>query len=115
MKIFILLFIQISCTVSANLLMKIGSRVDPETRHLLFGLVDWRIIAGLAVFGIGGVLYAIVLRYLHLNVAQSYAAAQFIAVIIASRLVLGEPIGNVQWLGILLISGGIATIGWSRV
>jgi undecaprenyl phosphate-alpha-L-ara4N flippase subunit ArnE len=77
-------------------------------------LLQWRIAGGLACFAAGAIVYIIVLRTLPLNVAQSFAAAQFIAVILASAFVLSEPIGAVQWTGILLITCGIALVGWSH-
>jgi undecaprenyl phosphate-alpha-L-ara4N flippase subunit ArnE len=58
--------------------------------------------------------YILVLQWLPLNVAQSFAAAQFIAVILASTWILSEPIGPGQWLGITLIAVGIAIVGWSQ-
>jgi drug/metabolite transporter (DMT)-like permease len=48
-----------------------------------------------------------------LNVAQSFAALQFVAVILASAWFLGEPISGVRWLGIALIIAGILTVGIS--
>jgi hypothetical protein len=58
--------------------------------------------------------YARVLRLLPLNVAQSYAAAQFIAVILASKLILGEPIPLARWAGISLIAAGIIVGAWQE-
>jgi undecaprenyl phosphate-alpha-L-ara4N flippase subunit ArnE len=66
-------------------------------------------IRGLAAFRFAGLFYAAALRFLPLNVAQSYAASQFVAVILASRL-LGEPIVFERWIGISLISGGIVVV-----
>jgi undecaprenyl phosphate-alpha-L-ara4N flippase subunit ArnE len=100
----------IACTVIANLLLKSGAAAA-VTGSGMGAVVNWRIVAGLAAFGLAGLLYAIVLRWLPLNVAQSFAAAQFIAVIVASSLVLAEPISPAQWLGIALIAAGILTVG----
>jgi undecaprenyl phosphate-alpha-L-ara4N flippase subunit ArnE len=100
----------IACTVIANLLLKSGAAAA-ATASGIGAAVNWRIAAGLAAFGLAGVLYAIVLRWLPLNVAQSFAAAQFVAVIVASAVVLSEPISPGQWLGIALIAAGILTVG----
>jgi undecaprenyl phosphate-alpha-L-ara4N flippase subunit ArnE len=51
---------------------------------------------------------------LPLNIAQSFAAGQFIAVILAASLVLSEAISTAQWVGIFLIAAGIAIVGWSQ-
>jgi multidrug transporter EmrE-like cation transporter len=100
----------IACTVAANLLMKTGSGDAPSP--VLLGIASWRTAVGLAAFACGGLFYARVLRFLPLNVAQSLGAAQFIAVILASRLVLGELVPLTRWIGISLISVGILIVAW---
>jgi undecaprenyl phosphate-alpha-L-ara4N flippase subunit ArnE len=96
------------CTVAANLLLKLGSQDVPSP--LLLGLLSWRTAGGLAAFGCAGLFYAAALRFLPLNVAQSYAAVQFVAVILAAKLVLGEPVPLGRWLGISMIMGGILIV-----
>jgi undecaprenyl phosphate-alpha-L-ara4N flippase subunit ArnE len=114
MKTAITLFAMISCTVAANLLTKIGSATHTDDRSVLFGFLGLHTLAGLGFFGLAFVFYAIILRWLPLNIAQSLASLQFVAVILAARLVLGETIGLIQWIGVGLIIAGVATIGWMR-
>jgi drug/metabolite transporter (DMT)-like permease len=102
------LLAMISCCVAANLLMKVGSQDPPSP--LLLGFLSWRTVLGLAAFGFGGLFYAAALRFLPLNLAQSYAAAQFIAVIVAAKLVLGEPVPPARWVGISMIMAGILIV-----
>ncbi len=64
--------------------MKLGSE-DAPTPFLL-GSLSWRTMLGLLAFGRAGLFYAAVLRAPPLSVAQSFAAAQFVAVILASTL-----------------------------
>lgn len=104
------LLAMIVCTVVANLLMKSGA--DDAPSPLLLSCLSWRTVYGLAVFGCAGLFYAWALRLVPLNVAQSYAAAQFIAVALASRLLLGEPIPPTRWVGISLIAVGIIVVAW---
>jgi drug/metabolite transporter (DMT)-like permease len=66
-----------------------------------------------AVFAAAVIIYSIVLQWMPLNVAQSFAAFQFVAVIVASAWFLGEPISGVRWLGIALIVAGILAVGMS--
>lgn len=115
MKTAITLFAMISCTVAANLLTKIGAVTRSDERFALFGVLDSNTLAGFCFFGLAFVFYAILLRWLPLNVAQSLASLQFVAVIFGARLVLGETIGLVQWIGVGLIFTGVATIGWTRL
>jgi undecaprenyl phosphate-alpha-L-ara4N flippase subunit ArnE len=77
-------------------------------------LLNWRILLGLCSFGLAACLYTLILQWLPLNVAQSFAAGQFIAVILASAWFLSEPIGASQGLGIALIALGISIVGWSQ-
>ena len=100
----------IACTVAANLMLKLGASV-PEAQRVLFGLLGWKSAAGLALFGCGGIVYALLLRRVPLNIAQVFAAPQFVAVIIAAGLVLGEPISPARWLGIACIGLGIVLVG----
>jgi drug/metabolite transporter (DMT)-like permease len=108
MRAVIPLLAMIGCCVVANLLMKLGSG-DPRS-PLFLGLLSWRSVFGLGAFGLGGLCYAAALRFLPLNLAQSYAAAQFVAVIVASRLILGEPIPTPRWFGISMIMIGILIV-----
>jgi drug/metabolite transporter (DMT)-like permease len=100
----------VACTVAANLMLKLGAGV-PEAQRILFGLLGWKSAAGLALFGCGGIVYAILLRRVPLNVAVSFTAAQFVGVVIAAGLVLGEPISPARWMGIACISLGIVVVG----
>lgn len=106
--------LMISLTVAANLLMKAGADVMAGQAGLLGRLLSWQLLLGLACFGCAAVVYALILGKLPLNVAQSFAAAQFVAVIGASSVVLSEPINGAQWFGIVLIAAGILLVGWSR-
>jgi drug/metabolite transporter (DMT)-like permease len=114
-KIFLLFAAMIGCTVMANLLMKTGAlHAEAAGGPWWHQFLQWRIIAGLASFGAAALIYTFILRLLPLNVAQAFASAQFIAVILASWIVLSEPIGTAQWTGIALIACGIGVVGWSR-
>jgi drug/metabolite transporter (DMT)-like permease len=100
----------IGCTVAGNLMLKLGAGVSKAER-VFFGVFGWKSVAGLALFGCGGIIYAVLLRRVPLNLAQGFAAAQFIGVVTAASLVLGEPISLARWLGIACISFGIFLVG----
>lgn len=112
-KVLLVFLGMISFTVIANLLLKTGA-VGGAPGEPIGHLLNWRVALGLASFGLAACFYIVVLQWLPLNVAQSFAAAQFIAVILASTWLLAEPIGPGQWLGIALIASGIAVVGWSQ-
>jgi undecaprenyl phosphate-alpha-L-ara4N flippase subunit ArnE len=104
----------VTLAVVANLLMKTGAMAARADGAWWLQFLNWRLVGGFVSFGLAALIYIVVLRSLPLNVAQSFAAAQFIAVILASSIFLSEPIGAAQWIGILLITCGIAVVGWSR-
>ncbi len=114
MKIVLTYLAMISLTVIANLLLKTGAVAEDATKW--FGFLNIWIIGGLAAFGTSALFYILVLKWLPLHVAQSFAAMQFIAVILASSLVLQEPITPLRWIGIVIIFIGILVIGqsWSE-
>lgn len=115
MKIALSFFGMITCTVIANLFMKMGaSGMEAGSVGFFSRLISWRVIVGLSFYGAAAMLYLVILSWLPLNVAQSFAAAQFIAVIMASWIILAEPIAAMQWFGMCLIGIGIAMVGWSR-
>jgi drug/metabolite transporter (DMT)-like permease len=102
-------------TVIANLMLKMGAVMGREAGGSWWvQLLNWRVVAGFASFGAAALFYTILLRTVALNVAQSFTAAQYIAVILASALVLAEPITATRWLGIALIACGILIVGWSQ-
>lgn len=110
-KIYLGFLIMILCTVAANLLMKLGALQVLEARW--FGMISTYTVMGIAVFGVAGILYAWLLHYVPLHLAQIFASAQFFAVIVAAWLVLGESVSPIRWLGILLIVSGIILVGFN--
>src|SRR6516165_12508760 len=99
----------VAFTVAANLMLKLGAGA-PEAERV-FGLLGWKSVVGLALFGFGGIVYAFLLRRVPLNIAQVFTSAQFVGVVVAASLVLGEPISPARWVGIACISFGIALVG----
>lgn len=104
----------ISFTVAANLLLKTGAVSGESAQGSITHLLNWRILLGLFCFGMAACFYILILRWLPLNVAQSFTAVQFIAIIFASAWLLSEPIGPTQWVGITFIALGISIVGWSH-
>jgi drug/metabolite transporter (DMT)-like permease len=110
----ILLFAgMISGMVSANLLLKVGAGETGAKLSFIHPALNVYVAGSLAAFAAAFGFYFFILRTTPLNVAQSLAAAQFVAIIFAAHLVLGESIGLMRWGGILLISIGILLVGLS--
>ncbi|MBV9860321.1 MAG: hypothetical protein JO038_09505 [Alphaproteobacteria bacterium] len=96
--------------VAANVMLKLGAGAT-QAERIIFGLLGWQTACGLALFGCGGMIYAVLLRWVPLNVAQAITAAQFIGVVLSASLVLSEPISPVRWVGIGCIAAGILVVG----
>ena len=112
MKIAIAFAAMIVLTATANLLLKTGAMQGTAGGTPWLALLNWRVFAGVGSFGAAAFVYVLVLRWLPLSVAQSFAAAQFIATVLASVIFLQERISPGQWIGIFLIAFGIATVAW---
>lgn len=105
---------QVVLTVVANLLVKTGAQLGVAQGSEIVGLLNPKTFAGLLCFSGSFALYAFLLQRLPLNIAQSFLAVQFVAVIVASAIVLGEPISVLRWAGIGLIFSGIAVVAITR-
>lgn len=113
MRIILATTLMVAFSVLANLLLKLDTLSDAQGARV-FGLWGWRSVAGAASFGLALVFYSALLRLLPLNVAQSFAALQFVGVIVASRVVLGEDLTWLRFIGIATIVAGILIVGASK-
>lgn len=105
--------LMIGCTVAANLFLKLGA-MAPAAERTIMGVWNWQTLLGFTFFGGAAMIYSAVLQWMPLNVAQSIFASQFIAVILASALILAEPIPVARLIGILLIVAGILVVSFSE-
>lgn len=112
-KTLIIFTIMTLSTVAGNLLFKLGAVSENSEKFSIMHFVNWKIFSGLVCFAVAAFIYLLLLRTIPLNVAQSFLPIQFISVIIASALILGEPIGLLRWSGIFLIMLGIAIVAYS--
>lgn len=79
-----------------NLLMKIGAHTDYSR---LLGPFSWLSMVGLACLAGGSVFYAKALQNLPLYFAYSMLAAQYILIMMAAWIFLGESISIGKWIG----------------
>jgi multidrug transporter EmrE-like cation transporter len=95
--------------VVGNVLIKIGATA-PSGRAYLFGLFGWQTAAGIGCFGASVFLYAWVLKYLPLHVAQAVASLQFAGAVFAAAFLLGETVTPQKWVGIAFIWVGLSIV-----
>ena len=92
----------VAINVCANLLLKAGA-MEPASPLLLNFL-------GLMCFGLGGLAYAWLLRYVPLGVAQAVLSSQYIITILGAWLLFHESIDLLQMIGFILIAVGILLV-----
>jgi len=101
------------CTVAGNLLLKTGVQHRGVGDVWPFSLLNLQTFLGAVVFSLAMIFYMMVLKRMSLNLAQSIFALQFVLVIIAANVFLGEPIGWLRWLGIAMIAAGLLVISFT--
>lgn len=110
---FALVFVSVSLSALAQTAFKYGvARVHlPDGASTL--LKAWAflssplVLGGLALYGIGTVLWLFALRQLDLSLAYPFVALSFVMVAAAGILVLGEPVSAGRLAGLGLIVLGI--------
>lgn len=100
----------VAVNVCANLLLKAGAA---DTPHALFlHCISARSFLGLLCFGLGGLAYAWLLKYVPLGVAQAILASQYIFTVTGAWLIFHERIDQLQLFGFIFIGIGIALVVW---
>jgi multidrug transporter EmrE-like cation transporter len=97
---YVAMLLVVAGNVIGNVLIKVFASPG---RVCLFGLFGWQTAAGIGSFGASVLLYAWVLRYLPLHVAQAVASLQFVGAVLATAFLLCETITLQKWLGIVII------------
>jgi multidrug transporter EmrE-like cation transporter len=108
-----LLLIAVVLGVAGQLLLKLGMSRRPGFRLKdLAGLIqDYRIVAGFSCYAISTVLYLKALATLNLSLAYPTVSLGYVLVIIMSKACFKEPVAPIRWIGVLVISVGIALVG----
>lgn len=115
-----LIAISISAGVAGQTCIKLGvSR--PATSGVVMGLDSLialifgspLVLTGLTLYGLGALAWIAVLSRLNLSYAYPFLALNFILIALVSRLVLGEMIPTMRWIGLALICVGIVFVARS--
>lgn len=73
-------------------------------------LLNWRLLVGLALYGLATILFVYVLKSTPLSIAYPIIATSYIWVALLAWAFLGEPFLAYKWLGVFLIVAGIVVI-----
>lgn len=109
----LLILASMSCTIIGNLLLKTGVAEPGISSSWPLSLLNLKTALGAAIFCFAMVFYMMVLKTTALNLAQSIFSTQFVLVIIAANIILGESISLHRWAGIVLIAIGLLVIASS--
>jgi undecaprenyl phosphate-alpha-L-ara4N flippase subunit ArnE len=108
-----LIFISASCTIVGNLALKVGAERQGIGSTWPLTVVNGHIVSAAAAFVFAFLFYAMLLKRLPLNLAQAIMSLQFVLVILAAALLLGENVGRLRWLGVALMAIGLLIVGVS--
>ncbi|QGY05225.1 EamA family transporter [Methylobacterium mesophilicum SR1.6/6] len=121
MLVWILLGITVVLTGCAQICLKLGvqsllAHADPARGAL--GLViafwlEWRLLGGLALYGIATLTWLFVLSRLPLSLAYPFVGLSFVTVAALSVVLLGERIVPLQVAGTVLIALGVVLVAMS--
>ncbi len=80
----------------------------PAGKWLSRGSARFWILLGVAAYGLEIALYTVALHHLDIGVAFPLGSLCFVGVALLSKLLLGEMLGGIRWLGIgFIIAGAI--------
>jgi len=115
-----LIALSISTGVAGQTAIKLGVSQPQAVGNTstLFSLVTlilgspW-VLLGLTLYGIGAVAWIAVLARLDLSLAYPLLALNFVLITLSSRLILGEVVPTMRWVGMLVICAGIVIVARS--
>lgn len=115
-----LIALSISTSVIAQTVIKMGIS-QPDNEIGASGLLSLvvtifqspMILVGLGLYGIGALSWIAVLGRLDLSYAYPFLALNFVLITLVSRLVLGETVPTLRWLGLGFICVGIVIVAQS--
>jgi len=115
----ILIVIAIVIACSGQVLLKTGmgqvgtfvaGQYDQATAFVLHALYNRYIVAGIALYALGAIVWMIVLSRVKLSVAYPMLALNYVLIMLCSRYIFGEEISSSQWLGAGFICIGVSLV-----
>lgn len=118
-KSLILILLAIVISVGGQLSLKYGTgllgRIDGQAVSggwsLLVRVVgNPYIVAGIGLYGLGAVVWIVVLSRVPLSFAYPMLGLSYVLVLLVSRFILNEHVSLLRWVGALLIVTGAALV-----
>jgi len=107
-RYYLLVVLLAAMNTCSNILIKIGARRIDDVSFKL--LTNWFLIFGLALFGLGFVLWVFILSKVQLSIAAPIMSLAYVFIMIFSYLLFKEPITSVKVLGVISILFGVVLI-----
>ena len=99
--------------VIGQLLFKLSSahvQLDGGLIKLIGSLANWQFVVALAVYGLGTVLWVLVIKSVPLSRAYPFMALSFVLVPVAALFLFDEPLSARYLLGTALLFSGLLVI-----
>lgn len=114
LRLLLLILASVSLSALAQLTLKLGTsgtaRAGGTGRELFALATSPYVIGGLALYGLGAVLWLFVLGRAQLSLAYPFVGLGFILTMLAGALVLGETLTLGRVIGTLLIVAGCVMV-----
>lgn len=111
---FVIIFIPILISAIAQIILKLGigdlNTQSGAVNFLIKALLSPGVILGLGLYGLGALLWLIVLSKEDVSFAFPLVSFAYVIAIVLSAVILKETITPGKIIGTLLIMAGIATI-----
>ncbi|MEQ5872680.1 EamA family transporter [Sagittula sp. NFXS13] len=117
---FLLIFVSVSLSALGQTFFKRGVSVvrfaedSGALAKVVSMLMSPWVLAGLAVYGLGTVLWLFALKKIDLSLAYPFVAMSFVMVAGAGVLVLGETLTLAKALGLTLIVSGLVVMAFGN-
>ncbi|WP_414619186.1 EamA family transporter [Calothrix sp. CCY 0018] len=117
---FCLLLLSVSASVTGQLFLKIGAgklgRVDATNalQQILGIITTSELLMGLACYGVGAVVYILLLTRVNLSVAGPSASLVYVFSVLLGYFVFKESIPLMRLAGLSLIVCGVILVVWQK-
>ena len=117
---FCLLLLSVSASVTGQLFLKIGAgklgRVDAVNalKQILGIITTPELLIGLACYGIGAVIYILLLTRVNLSVAGPSASLVYVFSVLIGYFIFKESIPLIRLAGLSLIVCGVILVVWQK-
>ena len=91
-----------------------AAEISSPSQVILRLLANPLFLVAVVLYGLGFVLWLVVLSKLELSYAYPILALSYCLVPLLSRLIFAEPVSPMRWIGIAIICCGVGVVGLSK-